>query len=141
MVGHNYQGNIRELRSILLRALFFRSGKVVTGEDIKRAIRDGMREQVSPASERLSEEVAGSIMAEIVAGKDFWEAVYEPYSKSQISRDVVRLVIEKSRVAAGKSMPEIARHLKAVGADPQEDEEQRKKFFRFKNFLYKTVRI
>jgi len=141
LVGHNYQGNIRELRSILLRALFFRSGKVVTGEDIKRAIRDGMREQVTPASERLSEEVAGSIMAEIGAGKDFWEAVYEPYSQSRISRDVVRLVIEKSRTAAGKSMPEIARHLKAVGADPQEDEEERKRFFRFKNFLYKTVRI
>ena len=140
LVGHNYQGNIRELRSILLRALFFRSGKVVTGEDIKRAIRDGMREQVAPASERLSEEVASSIMGEIGAGKDFWEAVYEPYSKSQISRDVVRLVIEKSRVAAGKSMPEIARHLKAIGAD-QEDEGERKRFFRFKNFLYKTVRI
>jgi transcriptional regulator with GAF, ATPase, and Fis domain len=141
LVGHNYKGNIRELRSILLRALFFRSGKVVTGEDIKRAIRDGMREQVVPASERLSGEVASTIMAEIAAGKDFWEAVYEPYSRSQISRDVVRLVIEKSRVAAGKSMPEIARHLKAVGADHQEDEEERKRFFRFKNFLYKTVRI
>jgi transcriptional regulator with GAF, ATPase, and Fis domain len=141
LVGHNYKGNIRELRSILLRALFFRSGKVVTGEDIKRAIRDGMREQVSPASERLSEEVAGSIMAEIGAGKDFWEAVYEPYSKSQISRDVVRLVIEKSRVAAGKSMPEIARHLKAISANPQDDEEERKRFFRFKNFLYKTVKV
>jgi len=80
-------------------------------------------------------------MGEIGAGKDFWEAVYEPYSKSQISRDVVRLVIEKSRTAAGKSMPEIARHLKAVSGDPQEDEEARKRFFRFKNFLYKTVKI
>jgi len=141
LVGHNYKGNIRELRSILLRALFFRSGKVVTGEDIKRAIRDGMREQLSPASERLSEEVAATIMGEIGAGKNFWEAVYEPYSKSQISRDVVRQVIEKSRTAAGKSMPEIARHLKAVTGDPQEDEEERRRFFRFKNFLYKTVKI
>jgi len=141
LVGHNYKGNIRELRSILLRALFFRTGKMVTGDDIMRAIRDGMREQVSPASERLSEEVAGGIMAEIGAGQDFWEAVYEPYSQSRISRDVVRLVIEKSRAAAGKSMPEIAKHLKAVTGDPQEDEEERKRFFRFKNFLYKTVRI
>jgi transcriptional regulator with GAF, ATPase, and Fis domain len=141
LVGHNYKGNIRELRSILLRALFFRSGKVLTGEDIRRAIRDGMREQVTPASERLSEEVAGGIMREIGGGKDFWDAVYEPYSQNRISRDVVRLVIEKSRAAAGKSMPDIARHLKAVTGDPQEDEEQRKRFFRFKNFLYKTVKI
>ena len=141
LVGHNYKGNIRELRSILLRALFFRGGKIVTGEDIRRAIRDGMREQASPAAERLSEEVAGGIMSEIAAGRDFWEAVYEPYSQNRISRDVVRLVIEKSRAAAGKSMPEIAKHLKAVTGDPQQDEEERKRFFRFKNFLYKTVRI
>jgi len=141
LVGHNYNGNIRELRSILLRALFFRTGKMVTGEDIRKAIRDGMREQVTPASERLSEEVAGSILAEVDAGKDFWEAVYEPYSQSRISRDVVRLVVERSRASAGKSMPEIARHLRAITGDPQEDEEERKRFFRFKNFLYKTVKI
>ena len=140
LVDHNYKGNIRELRSILLRALFFRGGKIVTGEDIRRAIRDGMREQVTPASERLSEEVAAGIIGEIGAGLDFWEAVYEPYSQNRISRDVVCLVIEKSR-AAGKSMPEIAKYLKAVTGDPQEDEEERKRFFRFKNFLYKTVRI
>lgn len=141
LVGHNYKGNIRELRSILLRALFFRTGKVLTGEDIMRAIKDGMREQVSPASDRLTEEVAAGIMLQISSGSDFWEAVYEPYSQSRISRDVVRLVIEKSRLAAGKTMPEIARHLKAVVADPLEDEEERKRFFSFKNFLYKTVKI
>jgi transcriptional regulator with GAF, ATPase, and Fis domain len=141
LVSHSYTGNIRELRSILLRALFFRSGKMISGEDIRRAINAGTRDQASPASERLADEVAGSIMVEIGNGKDFWEAVYEPYSQSRISRDVVRLVIDKSRVASGKSMPEIARHLKAVTGDPQEDEEERKRFFRFKNFLYKTVKI
>jgi len=141
LVVHNYQGNIRELRSILLRALFFRSGKVLTGEDVRRAIRDGSREQVVPAAERLADQVAGGIIDEILTGKDFWEAVYEPYSQSQISRDVVRLVIEKSRSQAGKSMPEIARYLKAIAADQQDDEEERKRFYRFKNFLYKTVRI
>jgi len=141
LVNHSYKGNIRELRSILLRALFFRGGKLITGEDIRRAIRDGMRENAPPASERLTEEVAGGIMTRIGSGDDFWEAVYEPYSQSQISRDVVRLVIEKSRAASGKSMPEIARYLKAITGDPQDDEEERKRFFRFKNFLYKTVKI
>jgi len=123
-----------------LRALFFRSGKVVTGADVRRAIRDGSRDQVVPAAERLADEVAAGILSAIAAGQDFWEAVYEPFSQSRISRDVVCQVIEKSRVQAGKTMPEIARHLKAVGAD-LEDEEERKRFFRFKNFLYKTVRI
>ncbi|HJV35249.1 MAG TPA: Fis family transcriptional regulator, partial [Geomonas sp.] len=141
LVSHNYKGNIRELRSILLRAMFFRSGKVINGDDIRRAIRDGMRGQPAPVSERLAEEVAGGIMREIAAGKDFWEAVYEPYSQSRISRDVVCMVVDQSRAAAGKSMPEIARHLKAVNGNVQEDEEERKRFFRFKNFLYKTVKI
>ncbi|UFS72605.1 GPMC system transcriptional regulator [Geomonas sp. RF6] len=140
LVHHNYQGNIRELRSILLRALFFRSGKYVTGEDVARALRAGLRENGSPA-ERLTEELAVGIMDRINDGSDFWEAVYEPYSKSHISRDVVRLVVEKTRAATGKGMPDIARALKAVTGDVQEDEEEKKRFFRFKNFLYKTVKI
>jgi len=140
LVQHSYQGNIRELRSILLRALFFRNGKYVTGDDIDRALQAGMREQGSPA-ERLTEELAVGIVSQINNGSDFWQAVYEPYSKSHISRDVVRLVIDKTRTATGKGMPEIAKALKAISGDLQEDEEERKRFFRFKNFLYKTVRI
>jgi len=35
----------------------------------------------------------------------------------------------------------VARYLKAVTGDINGDEEERKRFFRFKNFLYKTVRI
>jgi transcriptional regulator with GAF, ATPase, and Fis domain len=141
LVNHTYKGNIRELRSILLRALFFRKGKAISGEDIRRAIRDGMREPPAQASQALNEQVAVEIMERIEGGKDFWEAVYEPYSQSLISRDAVRLVIERSRREAGKSMPEIARHLKAVAGDINGDEEERKRFFKFKNFLYKTVRI
>jgi transcriptional regulator with GAF, ATPase, and Fis domain len=141
LVGHTYQGNIRELRSILLRALFFHKGKVVTGEDIRRAIRAGVRESAPQAATALNEQVAGEIFADIGKGKDFWTAVYEPYSHNQISRDVVRLVIEQSRSVAGKGMPQIARHLKAISGDVNGDEEERKRFFKFKNFLYKTVKI
>ncbi len=141
LVGHSYEGNIRELRSILLRALFFRKGMVVTGDDIRRAIRDGIRETLPLAAATLNEQVAGEILADIDKGKDFWTAVYEPYSRNMISRDVVRLVIEQSRGRAGKGMPQIARHLKAISGDVNGDEEERKRFFKFKNFLYKTVKI
>jgi len=141
LVKHTYKGNIRELRSLLLRALFFRKGKLISGEDIRRAIRDGMREAPTQASAKLTEEVADEIMTQIGNNKDFWQAVYEPYSQNLISRDVVRLVIEKTRMAVGKGMPQIARHLKAVGGDINNEEEERKRFFKFKNFLYKTVKI
>jgi transcriptional regulator with GAF, ATPase, and Fis domain len=141
LVNHNYQGNIRELRSILLRALFFRKGNNVSSDDIRRSIRDGIREAPAQASQALSERVAEEIMLQLEQGEDFWEAVYEPYSKNRISREVVKLVIERSRAIAGKGMPQIARHLKAIKGDIQGDDEERKQFFRFKNFLYKTVKI
>jgi len=141
LVSHHYQGNIRELRSILLRALFFRKGKMVTGDDIRLAITSGMRDSSVSASQELNDRVAAEIMARLAQDSDFWEEVYEPYSRNLISRDVVRLVIEKGRAAAGKALPQVARYLKAVTGDINGDEEERKRFFRFKNFLYKTVRI
>ncbi|HEY6871346.1 MAG TPA: GPMC system transcriptional regulator [Geobacteraceae bacterium] len=141
LVGHNYKGSIRELRSILLRALFFRKGKTVTGDDIRQAVSNGSQEQPPQASVLLNEQLAAEIVAEIEKGRDFWEAVYEPYSRNRIPRDVVRLVIDKARAKAGKGMPQIARHLRAVEGDIYGDEEERKRFFKFKNFLYKTVKI
>jgi len=113
----------------------------VTGDDIRRAIRDGIRETLPLAAATLNEQVAGEILTDIDKGKDFWTAVYEPYSRNMISRDVVRLVIEQSRGRAGKGMPQIARDLKAISGDVNGDEEERKRFFKFKNFLYKTVKI
>jgi transcriptional regulator with GAF, ATPase, and Fis domain len=141
LVGHFYTGNIRELRSILLRALFFRKSKVISGEEIRRAIHYGLREKPVKSTALLNEQVAADILRQIEGDKDFWEAVYVPYTQSLISRDVVKLVIEGSKAVTGKSMPRIALHLKAVAKDINGDEEERKRFFKFKNFLYKTVRI
>jgi DNA-binding NtrC family response regulator len=141
LVNHGYNGNIRELRSILLRALFFRKGQTITGDDIRQAIRVGSQEPSAQTSVLLNEQLAEEILGEIENGKDFWEAVYEPYSHNRIPRDVVKLVIEKAKSKAGKGMPQVARHLKAVSGDVNGDEEERKRFFKFKNFLYKTVKI
>ena len=141
LVGHSYKGNIRELRSILLRALFFRKGKTLGGEDIRQAISNGSQEVLPQTSVLLNEQLALEILGQIEKGQDFWQAIYEPYSRSLISKDVVKVAIEKSRAAAGAGMPQVARYLKAVTGDIRTDEEERKRFFRFKNFLYKTVKI
>lgn len=141
LVGHHYQGNIRELRSILLRALFFRKGPLIDAEEIRRTIRETKPAVASPATNQLTSQAAAEIMAKIIAGSDFWAEVYEPYSQASISRDVVRQVIEQSRATAGKGMPQIARHLKAVAGDTDNDPEARRRFFKFKNFLYKTVKL
>lgn len=141
LLTHRYEGNIRELRSILLRALFFRSGKSITENDIRRVVRDSEQELPTNTHDRLQEQLAEEVLAEIAAGKDFWEAVYEPYSKNRIPRDVVRLIIEKTRHAAGRTMPQIARALGVVNGDVGKDAGEQKKFFKFKNFMYKTIRL
>lgn len=141
LVNHQYKGNIRELRSLLLRALFFRSGSIIQAADIRRAIKDGIWENQSAPRSDMNDRLAESIISEITAGNDFWKAVYEPYSGNHISREAVRLVIEKARSRAGKSMPKIATFLKAADLADADSQEEKLRFFRFKNFLYKTVRI
>ena len=141
LLNHHYGGNIRELRSILLRALFFRRGKSIKAADIRRVIDVSAQDTPTNTNDRLQVQLAEEVLAEIRAGKDFWGAVYEPYSKNRISRDVVGLIIEKTRLDECRTMPQIARRLKAVTGDIEVDGEERKKFFKFKNFLYKTIRL
>jgi transcriptional regulator with GAF, ATPase, and Fis domain len=143
LMRHNYKGNIRELRSILLRALFFRSRNVINADSIRMAIAGtGSCESVAqlPAVRNLDERLAGDILERIQGGGDFWSVIYEPFSRSDISRETVRLVIEKTRGVAGKTMPAVARYLKALG-DGVDSEDEQRRLFKFKNFLYKTVKI
>jgi hypothetical protein len=51
----------------------------------------------------------------------------------------VRLVIEKARSKTGKTLPSVARYLKAVADGGMEEEKLR--LYKFKNFLYKTVKM
>lgn len=141
LVNHQYKGNIRELRSLLLRALFFRSSSTISAGDIRNAIKAGIWENPSSTVSDMSSQLADRIIAEIAGGSDFWQTVYEPYSDNHISREVVRLVIEKARERSGRSMPRIAQFLRAVDSEKTDSKEENLRFFRFKNFLYKTVRI
>ncbi|MEI6702944.1 MAG: GPMC system transcriptional regulator [Deltaproteobacteria bacterium] len=143
LMRHSYKGNIRELRSILLRALFFRDKNVITGEAVSRAIAGTACLEVRsslPPSRDLDERVAGEILHNISMGGDFWTDVYEPFSRNDISRETVRTVIDKARTKAGRTMPAVARYLKALDGE-QAPEDEKRQLFRFKNFLYKTVKL
>ncbi|MDD5287387.1 MAG: GPMC system transcriptional regulator [Desulfuromonadaceae bacterium] len=143
LMRHSYKGNIRELRSILLRALFFRNKSVITGEAISMAIAGTACLEARPSlpqARDLDERLAGEILEKIALGGDFWADVYEPFSRNDISRETVRTVIENARARAGKTMPAVARYLKALDAGQTPEDEQRQ-LFRFKNFLYKTVKL
>ena len=143
LIRHTYQGNIRELRSILLRSLFFRTRDIINGEAIRIAIAGTAAGNLSAHRtdvRELDDKLASSIMDRIAGGSDFWTEVYEPFSRNDISRETVRMVIDKGRASAGKTMPAVARYLKAVEDNGDAAEVQRR-LFKFKNFLYKTVRI
>jgi DNA-binding NtrC family response regulator len=143
LMRHSYKGNIRELRSILLRALFFRRKNVITADAISEAIAGTVRLEIrtpSSVTHDLDERLASEIIDKIATGGDFWSEVYEPFSCNDISRETVRLIIEKARRIAGKTMPMVARHLKAV-SEGQDKNDRQRQLFRFKNFLYKTVKM
>ena len=93
-----------------------------------------------PVARDLDKRLAETILERIEAGGDFWTDIYEPFSRSDISRETVRQVIERARAMAGKTMPAVARYLKAVDNTGDAGEVQRR-LFKFKNFLYKTVKI
>jgi len=140
--SHHYSGNIRELRSILLRALMVRKGRIIDAEQIRQAIGSAPTPAtLAETGERLSEELAQQLFEQLRAGRlDFWEGLYNPYSENRLSRDSVRRVVELARSEGATNMPKVARMLGAC--DPASaDEEQQRTFYRFKNFLYKTIRI
>jgi len=144
LTEHHYCGNIRELRSILLRAMFFRQNKIIDIDDIRRSLPTkpidiDSNQQNNAATQRRQQ--AQEIYATIVKGdSNFWNAVYAPYSSHKISREVVTEIVDIARSNGATNMPRIAILLKACDTDSS-NEIDKKTFYRFKNFLYKTIRI
>ncbi len=141
LARHHYTGNIRELRSILLRALFFRKKRVITEEDVRKVLGTLDLHVSEDATEKLNEKLAEEIFDAIrQQDKDFWTGAYLPYSENRISRDVVAALVDLARREGAVNMPRIAVMLGAC--DPKSEQaEERKAFYKFKNFLYKTIRI
>ncbi|MCD6186946.1 MAG: GPMC system transcriptional regulator [Desulfuromusa sp.] len=141
---HHFTGNIRELRSILLRAMLFRQSKTIHANEIERAMQPQASSNINKSEAgqaALAAQLAENILRNILAGQhDFWEAVYHPYAKQELTREVVIKLVEKGRAEGATTMPKLARLLCAC--DPADgSDEEKKSFYRFKNFLYKTVRI
>lgn len=141
---HYYTGNIRELRSILLRAMLFRQTKVIGKSEIETAIQP----QTGPFPGKdkkgrtvMADQQAGELLKQFLSGEiNFWDEIYQPYSNQELTREVVLKLIEKGRAEGATTMPKLARLLCAC--DPtDESSTEKKNFYKFKNFLYKTVRI
>jgi transcriptional regulator with GAF, ATPase, and Fis domain len=117
---HHYTGNMRELRSILLRAMLFRNGQLICAEDIEAALQPHSNEIATDSKQVLEKQLSEGILQQIVNDEqDFWQAVYQPYSQKEITREVVLKVIEEARRQGANSMPKLARQLNAC--DPSDD--------------------
>lgn len=140
---HHYTGNIRELRSILLRGMLLRRDAVIDAEEISNALqpqafsRADSADQNKALTEQLAEETLQKIRRH---EQDFWAALYEPYARQEITRELVLRVVEKARSEGGTNMPKLARVLQACDPSATDDGEK-KRFYRFKNFFYKTVKL
>lgn len=140
--NHNFRGNVRELRSILLRALLSRTNRRIGKREILRAIASLPRESGPKSLKDLRDAAAEEIYEAIVSkGRDFWDVVYRPYRKSEISREVVKRVCEKAGLEEGDSLPRIASRLRVCSPDFKDHPGEMRKFISFKNFLYKTIKI
>jgi len=137
---HHYTGNMRELRSILLRAMLFRSGRFIQKADIEKALQP-QHKLPSDSKQVLEKQLSEQILQQLESKEsDFWQAIYQPYAQQALTREVVLKVIEEARRQGANSMPKLARLLHAC--DPADTSpEGRKTFYRFKNFLYKTIRV
>lgn len=141
LIGHHYTGNIRELRSILLRAMIFRRGQAITAEDIRSVLPAQTHSHAGGRAEKLADALADEIFEDLRnARRDFWDAVYQPFSGNRITRETVLAIVERARAEGAGTMPKLAQTLRACNPR-SEDPEEKKIFFRFKNFLYKTIRV
>ncbi|ABA87437.1 sensor sigma-54-dependent transcriptional regulator, GAF and GAF domain-containing [Syntrophotalea carbinolica DSM 2380] len=141
LAQHHFVGNIRELRSILVRALFFRKGRNIEEADIARVLTSLGPRGEKHSAEELTSQVAQETLDRIVRGEDdFWSGLHAPFTEKRISRDVVTAVIELARERGAGSMPQIAEMLRACDNTNGNGDDKRL-FYKFKNFLYKTIKI
>ncbi|MBI5187302.1 MAG: sigma 54-interacting transcriptional regulator [Nitrospinae bacterium] len=139
LAQYPFKGNVRELRSMLLRALLFRKGNRITARDVKMAISEG---EIKNNDGFSSAAQARDIIDAIKNGEsDFWEAVYRPYSKKAMTRQTVKEVIEMGKEEFGNGIPNLALKLKVCSSIKGNNREETLKFQKFKNFIYKTIKI
>ncbi|RME36534.1 MAG: sigma-54-dependent Fis family transcriptional regulator, partial [Deltaproteobacteria bacterium] len=113
LATHHYTGNIRELRSILVRALFFRNGHRIDAAAIDAAIgATGRITTRPPAAGGYQQTLAADILDRIASGEaTFWDAVYQPYSAKELTRETVLELIAQARSRGARTMPQLARLL------------------------------
>ncbi|CAI2718430.1 sigma 54-interacting transcriptional regulator [Nitrospina watsonii] len=136
----SYRGNVRELKNILLRALMFNKGGVITRDHLAASDQENMVETAAFDAAPVGQ--VTNLLEEIESARgNFWTHIYEPFKTKQMTRDTVKTVIETAKTKYQTNLPGLAVKLGVCTDHFRTDSEESKKFMSFKNFLYKTVKI
>ena len=140
LINHKYRGNVRELKNILMRAMMFRQGALISLKDVIEACQS----ESSNGSDALKQTVdhIDSILKRLEVGEgDFWSQVHKPFKENIITKGTVKDLIQTARNRYQANLPGLAVKLGACTRHYQSNSEELKKFTSFKNFLYKTIKI
>jgi len=117
----------------------------ITLKDIKMTYLDSNLERINLGEylEKADNDVANYIYLVLKNRKaSFFEAVQDPYSRHDISRNVALLIFEKAKLTLPKpQITKIAVHLNVCSENYKSDYEEKKKIERFRQFYKKTIGI
>ena len=137
---HSYRGNVRELKNILLRAMLFRKGAVISKNEIMSACQPSFS-KISSES-KTSPSFIDTLLSQFETGDaDFWTDIHQPFKANQLTRDTVLSIILAAKTKYQTNLPGLALKLRACKTRSHLDSHDRKKFVSFKNFLYKTIKL
>ena len=141
LINHNYRGNVRELKNILMRAMIFRKTSVIRLNDIIEACQTENPDS-TPTLKKPPNEYVNLIIDQLESGKgDFWSKVHQPFKKNKITKDTVKTLMQTAKNRYQSNLPGLAIKLGACSMSYQCKPNELKKFISFKNFLYKTIKI
>jgi transcriptional regulator with GAF, ATPase, and Fis domain len=140
LTNHNYRGNVRELKNILLRAMLFSKSSTLTGKDLTAALNNDVDQEIK--TNNNSEHKIYSILDELEKGEgDFWTHIYQPFKDNRMTRDTLKIIIQTAKSRYQTNLPGIAIKLGVCNENFRDNAGEHKKFTSFKNFIYKTVKL
>jgi transcriptional regulator with PAS, ATPase and Fis domain len=104
ILGHDWPGNVRELITVLTRAGIHLS-EPITGKEVDGIIHHGITRK-SPVMPNAK---INEALSEIRKGKDFWEAVWQPFISRELNKDEVRQILKEGYVKANFKLKQLSR--------------------------------